>query len=518
MFSSAGAVYMQTLVERHAGRIRGVLSCFDRMLIVGTLADIGHAVSFTRELNRRGVRIFDFTKFTEPFRDQIRDNAERLAEENGINIEFIRRIDAFRKEDRIQEIVAERGTNPGLVHIFSAMESCPSFRPWHDKPSGKTFLKPDSGRCLHYYFYFIDPELGLCHLRVPTWAPFRLQFCMNGHNWLAGQLKKRGLGFKLLDNAFVDIDDFAAAQEIADQMHPKALHRKLERYASDFCPAASEFHAGYHWSLNQIEYATDVVFRRREDLAPLYDHLVRTAVHAVKAEHVATFLGKKLGPRYLGEVGNDYNTRIQGTRIRHRMGRVALKMYDKFGHVLRIETVVNDVSFFKHHRTVEHRDGSRETKLAPVKKTLYSLGVLADLLRAANRRYLEFLSSLDDDTVGRKHLEKLSRRIHDDNRSYRGVNFFDPDDRALLLALARGEFNIRGVQVRDLARRLPAWTSAQISRHVKRLRMHGLLKRVHGTYKYYLTKIGRRVIAAAMRLQEGSIIPALAGIHASPNL
>lgn len=498
------------LTDRYASKIRGVISCFDRILIQGTLPDIAYADAMTRELNKRRIRIFDFTEFAQPLREAIRDNAERLADGHGLSIEFIRHVKAFRKEDRVREIVAERGTHPGLVHIFSAMERCSSFRPWHDKRSGKTFIKPDSGRCLHYYFYFIDPELGLCHLRVPTWAPFRLQFCMNGHNWLAARLKRHKVGFTLIDNAFVDIDDFERAQQLADGMRPKTLHHKLDQYTREFCPAASEFTAGYHWSLMQIEYATDIVFRRREDLAPLYDTLVRTAVHAVRAEHVATFLGRKLDPRYTGEVGNDFNTRIQGTRIRHQMGRSTLKMYDKYGLVLRIETVSNDVSFFKHHRTVEHRDGTRETKLAPVKKTLYSLGVMRELLGAANRRYLEFLSSLDDTSAGRKQLARLARPVRDATRSYRGVNFFDPLDLELLLAIVRGEFNIRGFQVRDLRQLLPHLTSSQISRMIKRLRMHRLIKKVRGTYHYYLTRPGRRVISAALQLRETCIIPALA--------
>ena len=502
------------LTERHAQKIRGVLSCFDRVIITGTLADIGHAKAFTRELNRRRIRIFDFTEFTKPLREKIRDNAEALAGKHGLTIEFIRRIDAFRKEDRVQEILLQRGSHPGLVHIFSAMETCPSFQPWHDKKTNATYLRPDTGKCLHYYFYFMDAELGLCYLRVPTWAPFRLQFYMNGHNWLASHLDRHKIGYKRIDNAFVDIEDFDAAQQIADGLHPKRLHRKLDRFARELCPAASEFTAGYHWSLMQVEYATDVVFRSREGLAPLYDHLVRTAVHAVRAEQVATFLGKKLDPRYLGEVGNNFNTRIQGTRIRHQMGRVALKMYDKFGYVLRIETVVNDVSFFKHHRTVEHRDGTREQKLAPVKKTVYSLGVLAGLLLAANRRYLEFLSSLDDDSEGRKRLDRLSSRVHDRNRSYSGINFFDPDQRALFLTLARGELNLRGFQVRDLRRVLKDWSGPELSRHVKRLRMHHLVRKIGGTYRYHLTALGRRVIAAAMRIREDSVIPALAGVPA----
>ena len=82
-------------------------------------------------------------------------------------------------------MLAARGEHPGLVHVIAAMEACESYRPWHDKPSGKTYLRPDSGKCLHYYFYFIDEARGLCYLRVPTWCPFRLQFYWNGHSWLA---------------------------------------------------------------------------------------------------------------------------------------------------------------------------------------------------------------------------------------------------------------------------------------------------------------------------------------------
>ena len=166
------------LTDRYASVIRGVISCFDRLLVQGTLPDICHAQAMTRELRKRHIRVFDFAEFAKPLREAIREHAERLAAEQGLTIEFIRHIKAFRKEDRVQAIVAERGTRPGLVHIFSAMETCASFKPWHDKKTGKTFLKPDSGRCIHYYFYFIDPDFGLCYLRVSTWAPRSVPYCI----------------------------------------------------------------------------------------------------------------------------------------------------------------------------------------------------------------------------------------------------------------------------------------------------------------------------------------------------
>ena len=159
----------------------------------------------------------------------------------------------------------------------------------------------------------------------------------------------------------------------------------------------------------QIEYATDIVFRDRRALAPLYEAISRTAIHAVKPEHVATFLGRRLTGNFSAELGNDLHTRIQGTRIRHRMGPTTVKMVDKFGRVLRIETTTNDVSFFKHHRNVEQRSGSIVFKLAPLKKSIYSLGDLRQLVAAANRRYVEFISTLEDPTVAAKALDKISK-------------------------------------------------------------------------------------------------------------
>jgi hypothetical protein len=140
-----------------------------------------------------------------------------------------------------------------MVHIFSAMEPCSSYKPWHDKNTHKTFLKPDSGKCLHYYFYFIVADLGLCYLRVPTWAPFRLQFYCNGHNVLASQLRRRGLAFTLLDNALSEIEDWEKAQNLADTFSPEQLHRHLDRIAQQLCPVIPHFPARYHWSLMQVE-------------------------------------------------------------------------------------------------------------------------------------------------------------------------------------------------------------------------------------------------------------------------
>lgn len=264
----------------------------------------------------------------------------------------------------------------------------------------------------------------------------------------------------------------------------------------------------------QVEYATDIVFFRQADLQEIYGTLTRTAIHTVKSDNIATFLGRKLNGNYQGEVGNDFHTRIEGTRIKHHMGPTSIKMYDKFGLILRIETTTSNVSFFKHYREVEHRDGTRTMAWAAMRKTIYSLNPLQHILASANQRYLEFISAIDDPSQGIRHLNKVSRTMRENQRAYRGFNFFDHDDQALFETILRGEFNISGFQKKHLQRYMPQKSGAQVSRILKRLRLHGLIKKVARTYKYYLTKLGRLVLTAGLKLKQLFLVPQLAtGIH-----
>jgi hypothetical protein len=347
-------------------------------------------------------------------------------------------------------------------------------------------------------------------VRVPTWLPCRLQIYFNGHNWLAAQLRKQDIEYRLIDNAFVEIADWPRAQQIANGWASKRIQRKLDEFARGYCPVYSDFASGYHWSADQCEYATDIVFHQQAHLQVIYDSLVRTAIHTVKPDNIATFLGRKLSTQFEGEMGNRFNIRIEGTRIKHTMGPVSIKLYHKFGLIFRIETTVNDLTFFKPYREVEHRDGSRETKWASMQKTIYSLPALRELLEAANRRYLEFLSTIEDPRVGRNKLNKLSLAVEQEGRRYPGFNMFNPDDETLLCSIVRGEFNISGLQNKTLRRHLAELNSGQVSRLLKRLRTHGLIKKIGRTYKYYVTNFGKQAVATALKLRELVIIPQLA--------
>lgn len=500
---------MELLTERYAERLTGVLSCYDRIVITGTLPGVCYAQGMTSFLYAKGIRIFDYSQFAAPLRDRVRECAQALAAKHGATIQHINK-PHIRKEAVVAEVLKTRGEHPGLVHIISAMEACQSYRPWHDKNTGKTFLRPDSGKCLHYYFYWMDAKLGLTYLRVPTYSPFRLQFYCNGHSWLARKLAAEGIDFAMADNAFIRIEDWTRAQALADALKPDALHRTLDLYARECCPVSEAFGQSYHWSLMQTEYSTDLVFRSEATLAPLYEQLSRQAVLAVKAEQVSTFLGKKLVPQLAAEIGSRLSTRIEGTCIKHRLGSCSVKLYDKFARILRIETTTNDVSFFKHHRKVEHRDRHATRELAPLKKSIYSLIDLREILLGCNRRYLEFLSALDDHSAGVRALDRLTETKHEGEHTFKGLNFFACVEQALLRALQRPQFNIHGLCRADLMPHLPHLSPSSLTRQIRRLRVLGLLKRVAGTYRYYLTRLGRQAIAASCSITEFILVPTLA--------
>lgn len=497
------------LTERYQDRLSGVLSCYDRIVITGTLPGACYAAGMTSFLNAQHIRIFDYPRFAEPLRERIRAGAQALAAEHGATIEHINK-PHIRKEDVVAAVLKGRGEHPGLVHVISAMEACNAYEPWHDKGTHQTFLRHTSGKCLHYYFYFLDETLGLIYPRVPTWCPFRLQFYCNGHSWLARSLTQAGIGYATADNAFIRIDDWPRAQEIADGFSPDILHTVLDHYASLCCPVLDVFGQAYHWSLMQIEYATDLCFRSEAILKPLYEKLSRQAIFTVKAEQVASFLGKKITPQLAQEIGSRFTTRIEGRCIKHRLGSVSVKMYDKFGRILRLETTANDVSFFKHFRKVEHRGGHESRAIAPLKKTIYSLIDLRQILLGCNRRYLEYLSALDDFSAGDRNLDRLVGPKEVDGHRLKGFNFFNRSEQVLLRALQRPQFNLHGVRRADLKPFLPGISPSGITRQLWRLRAFGLIKKVAHTYRYYLTRLGRSTIAACCRLTEQLIVPAMA--------
>jgi hypothetical protein len=502
-----------SFIQKYQDDIQGVISCYDRVLIRGTLHSVSHAGAMTNLMYRRGVLLKDYKTFVAPYRNQIHEQAKLLANQEDVPIIVIRKVKKVRKEDLVAKQLKKRGTHPGLVCILSAMEGCETYQYRYDKSTGRSFLVMTSGKCTHYYYYFIDKHLGLCYLRVPTWCPFRLQFYFNAHNWLARQLDKAGIDYELRDNAFTDISDFEKAQSISDSFDVRLFHKRLDHFVDLYCPQTNQLcNIGYRWTIMQIEYATDIIFKNQKALGPIYDHLLKTMMHTVQPSDVARFLSRKdlHGKNNLPLDTSYKQVRHEMRRIKHSMGRSSIKIYDKFSQILRIETTTYDPTEFYHYRSVAHRDGTKSSKVASVKKNIYSIKPLATILGNCNKRYLKYIAAFDAPTSGKKRFKKLTKTTKVNNRSYRGINFFDQEDENLLRIVANGDFIINGFKNKDLRTALPNKKTGQISRILKRLTVRGLIRKINKTYKYYVTTLGHKIIVSVLNVKEHFFIKQLA--------
>ena len=498
----------QTLVERHAQDIKGVIECFDRVVLFGTYKAIGWTGAMEQHLRGRGTSFMEFNKsYANELRLEVADHVRTLARAEGIEIRQVNY--GERKEAIVEDILATRGRHEGVICILGAMERCRCFKVGKNQKTGFLQLQWSPGKCQHFYVYFIDAEFGLCHLRLPTWAPFRLQFCCNGHDWLERQMRQAGLRFKKADNCFTHVSDFAAGQSLLKNFKPQRLHRMLDQMAARWVAVHGRFGHSLHWSVYQAEWSTDIVFQNDRVLPELYREIVRTAAIEVGCADIYRFMGKNPRANGKAEPSSRLQTLVQGTRLKHTLGATSLKMYDKVGSVLRIECTTSDVTTFKHRRKVEPRrsagpganqtgaGSSGEKKWAPMRKTCYSLGAVAEAMSACNRRYLAYISQWPDRTRERHALGEVTTSRRDEkNRSVRGVNFFRADDLQFLRALQRGEHQIQGVRNRTLQPHLPGWKPSRIGRTLRRFRVLKLIKPVAGTRKYYPAARGESLVIA----------------------
>jgi hypothetical protein len=223
------------------------------------------------------------------------------------------------------------------------------------------------------------------------------------------------------------------------------------------------------------------------------------------------FLGRKaptygtIPARLAAEVVSDVKHRPEGVRIKHRVGENSVKMYDKQGSVLRVETTINEVEDFKTFRAPENKPDAAPS-WRRMRKGVADLHRRAEVSQAANDRYLQALASVDDTTSLGELAARLCRPVRYQGRRVRALSPYAPEDSALLEAISRGEFTLNGLRNHDIRPLLfpkPARSQAEqkrhaavISRKLHLLRAHRLIRKVPHTHRYQLTKAGRIAVTA----------------------
>jgi hypothetical protein len=360
--------------------------------------------------------------------------------------------------------------------------------------------------------------------RIQTWFPFNVQICLNGREWLGRQLVEAGIGFVRHDNCFLVVDDLPRANELLSAQLATDWPKVLTEIARWLNPFHDEIFAAspmdYYWSAYQTEWATDVMFRDPAALAGLYPALVRHAVHHFKSPDVMRFIGRKAHGAFLGEIVTSFKDRAEGVRVKHWVNGNSVKMYDKGGSVLRVETTLAKVDDFK---VLRPRRDEPDGALAwqSLRKGVADLHRRTEVSQAANERYLDALSVIDDSTTLAALLDTVAKPTTYREKRVRALRTGDPADVALLAAVSRGEFATAGFRNRDIrlllhpdsARATPDEVrriAARVGRQLRLLRAHGLIRKVQKSHRYILTARGNQLTAAISAARNATIKQLLA--------
>jgi hypothetical protein len=513
----------------HQDQVLGKLTFFDRMIFKGHLTRLHCPGGMKAFLDRQGVLLKDFAGYVKRVTEDLKAHVQQVAADAGAPYQYLgethTKSRGLSKEDLARQVAERNEVVEGLVCVFSAVEPCSSFDVVGNGGTHRLEVRRRRRKCLHFYLYYLHPELGLCHVRLQSWFPFEVQVWANGREILARALHAAGVGYLRHANAFLKIDDWGRAQKIANRLARKAWPRLLDRLVRPLNPVLATIaragFGGYYWVADQVEVATDVAFTTRPALEAVLPDLFSHATSAFSSEDVLRFLGRKLHPALAVEVTTDARRRPEGWRVKHRMERNSIKVYDKVS-VLRVETTVNNPAQF---RVLRVKDGRHQW--CPMRKGVANLPRYFQVGQGANERYLDALGSAHDNRAGKTALHRLCRPRTNRGHRHSRFNPVDRHDLALFRAALAGEHAINGFRNKDITHRLhPASTTshaeakrrcAATSRKIAKLRGHGLVAKIPNRRIYRVTPYGRQVMSAALAMHDRDFPAAYTAAAATPS-
>jgi hypothetical protein len=506
---------LSAFVSKFGRHITGFLSGFDRLRFHGTLRMLYQPKIVELYLLRQGVLIKDFKEYSLALTGRIKQAAIDAAAAAGRPMHYLSS-SAQSKEEFAREIARRERVKAGLIAVFSAVEPCTSYTVRGNRETKKLDLILRQTRCTHLYHYFLHEQFGLCHVRVQTWFPFSVDICLNGRQWLAHQMTRAGLRFEQCDNCFLRVSDPVRAQALLDQQLKTDWPKVLDELLDLAHPLHPELEAPlgqcYYWSASQTEYATDVMFRDPGVLATLYPQWLHHGIRTFASADVLRFLGQITPTKFRGDIATTLKHRPEGVRLKHMVNGNSLKMYDKQGQLLRVETTIVNPRQFRVYRSSE-RDPEGKKKWLRMRSGVADLWRRAEVSRASNTRYLSALASVTGKTPLKELAQPACRVATIDGQRYRALNPW-AQDAALFELISRGEFALNGLRNRDARQYLYPKAadpderrrqSAAVTRKFALLRAHGLIKKVSGTHRWVLTDNGRRIVTAVLAARQADV-------------
>lgn len=506
---------MKKFLKRFGHLITGTLACFDRLVLRGSILQLSREGGLASWMSWKGILLKDFGEFFDGLTTRLKAHGQQFAARAGRPYKYLES-PGISKENLVAEIIAQDKVTEGLVCVLGAVELCRSYEIHRNRDSKLLELRRASRKCMFLYFYFIDPILGLMYVRIQTWLPFDIQVYLNGREWLARLMDKEGLSYERRDNCFASLEDPRRAQELADSMLDTKWVEVCNHFAKVVNPLLRDIlnTSNYYWTVRQGEYATDVMFRDAEALAEVYPHLVHHGTTTFGSEKVMRFLGQKLHGNFKGEVTTRATRRPEGVCVKHTVCENSIKMYDKQGSVLRIETTINKADRFKVRRRVV-RNGQEVVGWYPMRKGVIDMRRRVEISRAANARYLKALALVPESRPAHKTLDPVSMPVITPSQRYRALRPISTEEATLFASIMRGEFILNGfrnVEIRALLFPQPnedpreeRRRASRVTRLLRLLRAHDLVQKLQGTSRYLVTTRGVEVMSTALHVRTADV-------------
>ena len=500
------------LMELYHDTIMGAISGLDRVRFRGTLRLLANTSGLASFMSYTNILLKDFGGWAESMTSMLRQSCAKRADDLGIEMRYLRS-SGIDKEKLARQIAADKGITEGSICMLSVVEPCIAPLVKGNKAGKKLELVMAPRKCVFVYHYFNDPAFGFGHVRIQSWLPFNIFICLNGRHWLERQLQKQGIRYSKDGNCFPWIEDIAAAQVLFDEQLKTDWAKLLNGLAMDSCPGLSEVFGGWppewYWSGDNTEWATDIMFKSKEALDALYPSFVHHAMRVSDSNSVMKYLGKRglvgTGP---DEVISDYRRRYEGIRVKHSVNYNSVKMYNKSGSILRIETTINNTRDFKVFRRPNDDEG-KPASWQKMRKGVSDLHRRCEVSQQCNNRYGDALAAAKVEETLKEVVAGACNKVVNEGKRYRGLNPWQQEDYRMLVFLAKGENAINGFRNHDLRMWLYPESeeadkdqqkkySGRTTRRIKLLRTHGLIRKVPKANRYVLTEKGQKFSCALL--------------------
>lgn len=391
---------MEELKAVYGDEVIGSISGWDRIRFRGTVRWLASTRGLGSFMSTRGVLLKDFGKWAERITRAVRKACADQAARMGIPVLYLRS-SGIDKETMARRIAQDRDVREGDICMFSVVEPCIAPLVRGNRSTKKIELQMGPRKCVWIYHYWDDPVLGFGHTRLQTWLPLSATICINGRHWLERQLTRNGVEYVKDGNCFPYLADLQQAQECLDEQLRTNWSHMLQGLLERNCPSIRTMLGNdlldYYWSADETEWATDVMFRSTDALDRVFPSLLHYGLISAQSPTVMRFFGKnvrdgKFYGRAPDEIVTDLRKRYEGMRLKHWINRNSIKMYNKAGSILRLETTINSTREFKVFRR-PNDDLSRPASWQKMRKGVSDLHRRAQVSQGCNQRYAENLAA-----------------------------------------------------------------------------------------------------------------------------